>query len=145
MKFTKSYATVVATALFLLGGSAAPALAVTNDTGELPTPYVAAFAPIFGISGVPHSGTMQLVVHDGTISGTYTGTSVAPDSLDDRIVPVSGSVSDDDGHVQLFIGGALSLQGTMTHDGTITGTANYGGRLYEFEAQPSRASSPSKA
>jgi hypothetical protein len=145
MKFTKTYATVPAMALFLLGGSAVPALAVTNDTGELPTPYVAAFAPIFGISGVPHSGTMQLVVHDGTISGTYTGTSVAPDPLDNRIVPVSGTVSENDGHVQLFIGGALSLQGTMTQDGTITGTADYRGRLYEFEAAPGRASSPSKA
>ncbi len=85
---------------------------------------------------MPHSGTMQLVVHDGTIRGTYTGTSVAPDYLDNRIVPVSGTVSDDDGHLQLFIGGALSLQGTMSQDGTITGTANYGGRLYEFEAAP---------
>ena len=88
---------------------------------------------------------MQLVVHDGTITGTYTGTSVAPDYLDNRIVPVSGTVSDDDGHVALFIGGALSLQGTMTPDGTITGTADYRGRLYEFEAAPGRGSSPSKA
>ena len=145
MKLTKLHATVLATGLFLLGGPAAPALAVTNDGGELPTSYVAAFAPVFGASGIPHSGTMQLVVHDGTITGTYTGTSVAPDYLDNRIVPVSGTVSDDDGHVALFIGGALSLQGTMTPDGTITGTADYRGRLYEFEAAPGRGSSPSKA
>jgi hypothetical protein len=145
MKFTKSYAILSATALFLLGGAAIPARAVTNSGGELPTPYVAAFAPVFGASGVPHSGTMQLVLHDGTISGTYTGTSVGPDYLDNRIVPVSGTVSDDDGHVQLFIGGALSLQGTMTKNGTITGTANYRGRLYEFEAQPGRVPSTSKA
>ena len=82
---------------------------------------------------------MRLVVHDGTIIGTYTGTSVGPDYLDNRIVPVTGSVSDDDGYVALFIGGALSLHGTMTRDGTITGTADYNGRLYEFKAAPGRA------
>jgi hypothetical protein len=134
---------MLAAALFLLVVSAVPALAVTNNSGELPTAYVAAFAPVFGISGIPHSGAMQLVVHDGTISGTYTGTSVAPDYFDNRIVRVSGSIDQDDGHLLLFIGGALSLQGTMNQDGTITGTAHYGGRLYEFEAAPGAASAKS--
>lgn len=137
MKFYKPYATVLATALFALAGSPIPAPAVTNSAGETATPYVAAFVPIFGIAGIPHSGNMQIFVGNGTITGTYSGTSVAPDVLNDRIVPVTGSISQDDGHVQLYIGGALSLQGTMANDGTITGTATYRGRLYEFMAKPS--------
>jgi hypothetical protein len=136
MKFMGSYAKALAAAFALLAGSATPAVAATTQSGETATSYVAAFAPVLGIYGVLHSGEMLLSVHDGTIEGTYTGTSVAPDPLDDRIVPVTGSISPDDGHVQLFIGGALSLQGTMAEDGTITGTATYRGRLYAFEARP---------
>jgi hypothetical protein len=98
-------------------------------------PYVAAFAPVFG-NAVPHTGLMQLVVSAGTIDGTYTGTSVAPDYLNNRMLPVSGSVSPNDGYVQLSIGGALTLRGTMAADGSISGTASYGGRLYEFVAKP---------
>lgn len=79
---------------------------------------------------------MQIAVNDGAISGTYSGTSVGPDFLNDRIVPVSGTISSNEGYVQLFIGGALSLRGTMDNDGTISGTATYRGRLYEFLAQP---------
>ena len=83
---------------------------------------------------------MRLVVHDGVISGTYSGTSVSPDYLNNRIVPVTGSVSEENGYVQLFIGGAFSLRGTMADDGTITGTATYNGRLYEFMARPNSPS-----
>lgn len=136
MKLFKFYSAVLAAALFIVAGSTNSALATTNHGISTSTPYVAAFAPIFGSSGVPHSGTMRLVVHDGAISGTYSGTSVSPDYLNDRIVPVTGSVSEANGYVQLFIGGALSLRGTMADDGTITGTATYNGRLYEFMARP---------
>ena len=135
MKLLQSCATVLAAALSI-AGTAMPARAITNTGNSAATPYVAAFAPLFGTSGVPHSGTMRLVVHDGTIIGTYSGTSVGPDYLDNRIVPVTGSVSDADGYVALSIGGALSLHGSMAGDGTITGTATYNGRLYEFMARP---------
>jgi hypothetical protein len=136
MKLFKLYSAMLASVLMAIAGSAIPALAVTNSGVQTATPYVAAFAPIFGTSGVPHSGTMRLVVSDGAISGTYTGTSFGPDSLDDRIVSVSGSVNENDGYVQLFIGGVLSLRGTMANDGRISGTATYRGRLYEFVAAP---------
>jgi hypothetical protein len=136
MKVVKSCSVMLASALLAIAGSAIPALAVTNNGAQTATPYVAAFAPIFGTSGVPHSGTMRLVVRDGAISGTYTGTSVAPDLLDDRIVPISGSLNEHDGYVQLYIGGVLSLRGTMANDGRISGTATYRGRLYEFVAAP---------
>lgn len=122
-------------ALLALAGSTIPALAITNSAGETATSYVAAFAPVIG-SAIPHTGDMALFVHGGAITGTYTGTSVSPDPLNDRIVSVTGSFNPDDGHVMLNIGGALSLQGTMNADGTITGTASYFGRLYEFAAAP---------
>jgi hypothetical protein len=114
---------------------AVPALAVTNG-GVTPTQYVAAFAPVFGGYAMPHTGTMSLAINDGTITGTYTGTSVAPDNLDDRIVPVTGTVNPSDGYVQLIIGGMLTLRGTMAADGTITGTADEHGKLFDFAAAP---------
>jgi hypothetical protein len=135
MKFLKHSAAALAMALAALTGSSVPALAITNSAGETATAYVAAFAPVIG-SAIPHTGDMALFVHDGTITGTYTGTSVAPDPLNDRIVSVTGTISPSDGHVQLYIGGALSLQGSMNADGSISGTASYLGRLYEFEARP---------
>lgn len=135
MNSFKRYATTLAIALAALVGLTGPAFAITNSAGETGTAYVAAFAPVIG-SAIPRTGDMALFVHDGTITGTYTGTSVAPDPLDNRMVSVTGSVNPNDGHVQLYIGGTLSLQGTMNADGTISGTATYLGRLYDFEAAP---------
>lgn len=135
MTFLKYFASAAAAAALFATASTTPALAVTNAGMQGATQYVAAFAPVFGV-GYPHTGVMQIAVNDGAISGTYSGTSVGPDFLNDRIVPVSGTISSNEGYVQLFIGGALSLRGTMDNDGTISGTATYRGRLYEFLAQP---------
>lgn len=134
MKCSKLQAGALATAL-LTAASIAPALAVTTSGGAQ-TSYVAAFAPLYGGFATPHSGTMNLTVRNGIINGTYTGTSVMPDNFDGRLVMVTGTVSPDDGYVQLSIGGALTLRGTMSGDGTISGTADEEGRLYEFEAAP---------
>jgi len=141
MKILNYAARALAAGVLLASVSIAPALAVTNTGGHAAAPYVAAFAPVFGVNGFPHTGVMDIAVHDGEISGTYSGTSVGPDYLNDRIVPVSGTISPNDGYVQLFIGGALTLRGTMANDGTISGTATYRGRLYEFVAQPGTAGS----
>ncbi|HMF29426.1 MAG TPA: hypothetical protein VKE42_11675 [Candidatus Cybelea sp.] len=141
MKHLNYLAGAAAAGVLFAAASIAPALAVTNSGAQSATPYVAAFAPVFAVNGFPHTGVMQIVINDGTISGTYSGTSAGPDYLDDRIVLVSGTVSPDDGYVQLFIGGALALRGTMANDGTISGTATYRGRLYEFVAQPETAGS----
>lgn len=140
MNQIKDLAKIFAAGLLLATGAISPALAVTNAGAGNATPYVAAFAPVFG-GGVPHSGDMRLVVNDGTISGTYSGTSFAPDYLDDRIVPVTGTLNSNDRYVQLSIGGPLTMRGTMANDGTISGTADYHGRLYEFVAQPGSAGS----
>ncbi|HEX3368338.1 MAG TPA: hypothetical protein VHS56_02085 [Candidatus Cybelea sp.] len=135
MKSVVNTVAMLAAAVSLSAGPLA-APAATINGGERSTPYVAAFAPIFGTSGIPRSGTMTLAVSDGTISGKYTGTSVGPDPLDNHTVPVIGTVSQNDGYVQLYIGMGLTLRGTMSADGKITGTASDDGRLYEFTAAP---------
>jgi hypothetical protein len=125
---------LAAAALAALG--AAPALAVTNAGGASAERYVAAFTPAFGPMSVPYVGTMQLVIADGTIDGTYTGISARPDFLNNRIEPVIGSVNAKDGYVQFHVGDVLSFRGTIDSDGTISGNATYNGRLYDFVASP---------
>jgi hypothetical protein len=134
MKFFTFY--VVPAVLIAFAGTAVPALAATSYGGAVATPYVAAFAPLFGIAGGPHAGTMQLVFDGQSIRGTYSGDSVMPDRLDDRIVPVSGTIDPSDGSVQLQVGAALWFTGSVAGDGTMSGTATYDGRLYEFVAKP---------
>ncbi len=134
----KSFKTLaaVAVAAFAFAAAGLPALALTSGSDVSATPYVAAFAPLFGMNAAPHAGTMQLVFDGQNISGTYTGTSVTPDPLDDRMVAVSGTVDPTDGAVQLQVGGALWFTGSLAADGSMSGTANYDGRLYEFVAKP---------
>lgn len=123
-------------AILALVATVMPALAVTSAVeGVAPAPYVAAFTPTFGFAGVPYAGTMQLIVRDGRINGEYTGISARPDRLNDHTSPVIGTLASD-GHVQLYVGHALSVNGTMYADGTISGTAAYDGRLYDFMAKP---------
>lgn len=135
MHFAKHIAVVGAVALAFASASV-PALAVTNAGSAQPTPYVAAFAPLFAVNDAPHAGTMQLVFAGQSVSGTYTGESVMPDRLDDRIVAVSGTVDPSDGAIQLQVGSALWFTGNLAADGSMSGTANYEGRLYEFVAKP---------
>lgn len=109
----------------------APALATVVN--EDPVSYVAAFSPTFAGPSVPHTGTMKLSLQNGTVSGTYTGISVVPDRFNDRIEAVTGAVS---GSNLLFnIGNALSFAGTISPDGTISGTATMNGHLYDFVAE----------
>jgi hypothetical protein len=127
---------VLAAAFLAAACFAAPALAVTNGDETTFSPYLAAFTPEFGPSGVPYVGTMKLVVRDGTIDGTYTRISARPDFLTNRISQVTGTVNRSDGYVQLNVGNALAFTGRMDADGTISGTATYRGSLYEFVAKP---------
>jgi hypothetical protein len=125
----------MAAAGLLFAGSVLPAIATTNTSTAIPTPYVAAFTPAFGVTGVPYAGKMQLTMSDGNVTGTYTGISVRPDPLNDRIVPVTGTVSSD-GHVQFYVGNALWFTGAVAADGTISGSADYLGRVWAFMAKP---------
>lgn len=137
MKFLTISAAMCAAVLGFCAASI-PALAVTNSPSVQATPYVAAFAPLFGINDAPHSGMMNLVFDGQNVTGTYTGESVMPDRLDDRMVAVSGTVDSSDGAIQLQVGGAIWFTGNLSADGSMSGTANYDGRLYEFVAKPRR-------
>lgn len=123
-------------ALAGLGGAASPASAAAQYGGSgANLAYVAAFQTAVAPASMPHLGSMRLNIHDGSIDGTYTGMSVMPDPLNDRIVPITGTIDRNDGHVQLQIGGSMSFQGTIYADDTISGTADYRGNLYDFVAK----------
>ena len=125
----------VITALF------APAmLAATQNAPQHPAvwsaTYVAAYQSQFGTQGVPYSGVMKLKFNHGIISGTYDSQSVRPDPLRGRIVNVTGTIGTDN-HVSLrFATSSFTLSnGTINGHGTIQGTANYNGHLYNFMAK----------
>jgi hypothetical protein len=132
---SKLASTIAAVAGVMFLGLVAPAMATTNSTPAVPTPYIAAFAPAFGLTSMPYAGQMQLTINDGTVTGTYTGISVRPDPLNGRITPVTGTVSSD-GHVQFYIGNAMSFTGEVYADGTISGSADYRGQIWDFVAKP---------
>lgn len=136
MKRILPTAFALAFALAGLGGAPSPASAAVQYGGSgANLAYVAAFQTAIGPAGMPHLGSMHLNIHDGSIDGTYTGMSAMPDPLNDRIVAVTGTIDRQDGHVQLQIGGLISFQGTIYADDSISGTADYRGRLYDFVAQ----------
>jgi hypothetical protein len=126
---------IAALAGLLFLGSAIPAIATTNSTPAIPTPYVAAFTPAFGLTGMPYVGQMQLTIGDGTVTGTYTGISVRPDPLNGHISPVTGTVSPD-GHMQFYVGNSMSFIGEVYADGTISGSTNYRGSIWDFTTKP---------
>jgi hypothetical protein len=119
--------------LLIVAGVLSPACALATVGTSPPVAYVAAFSPTFNGAAVPHTGTMQLSIQNGTLTGTYTGISVIPDRFNDRIENVTGAVS---GKSVLFsIGNQMSFTGTLAPDGTISGTATMNGRLYNFVAE----------
>lgn len=124
--------TLLAAALALL--TSVPALAVLNPgSAEWKATYVAAFQPQFGTQGVPYSGIMKVSVNHGIISGTYESTSSRPDPMYGRIINITGTISQ--GSVILHIASLTILNGTIDHKGTISGTATWQGRLWNFLAK----------
>jgi hypothetical protein len=117
--------------LAVVGFVPAPVLATVGTAA--PVAYVAAFAPTFNSGAVPHTGTMQLTMQNGTVTGTYTGISVMPDRFNGRIQNITGAVSGK--NVLFSIGSDLTFNGTLDPDGTISGTATMNGRLYNFVAE----------
>lgn len=123
----------VALAVVTFFFAVAPALAIVGQGPEWSATYVAAYQPIFGSKGVPYSGEMKLKFNHGIISGTYQSTSVRPDPMQGRIISVSGTASK--GNVMLYVGSLNVRNGEIESDGTITGTAHYQGKLWEFMAK----------
>lgn len=116
---------------------AAPALAAVQQfqhPAVWAATYVAAYQPQFGTQGVPYSGLMKLKFNHGVVTGTYDSTSVRPDPYRGRILNVTGTISSDN-HVMLRFGSFSVPNGTIGGKGTIKGTANWQGSLYNFEAK----------
>jgi hypothetical protein len=112
---------------------ASPALAILGHGPVWTASYVAAFQPQFGHQGVPYSGVMKLKFDHQYISGTYDSTSVRPDPMYGRIINVTGTVSK--GNVILHVASLTMLNGTIDDSGTISGTATWQGRLFNFLAK----------
>ena len=132
--FTKSTLRQGLMTLLLTAGvlvPSGPALATVATSP--PVAYVAAFSPTFDSAAVPHTGTMRLTIQNGTLTGTYTGSSVMPDQFNDRIENITGAVSGK--NVLFSIGNQMSFTGTLGSDGTLSGTATMNGRLYNFVAE----------
>ncbi|MBV8147555.1 MAG: hypothetical protein JO092_00525 [Candidatus Eremiobacteraeota bacterium] len=113
--------------------TATPALAILGHGPVWTATYVAAFQPQFGTAGVPYSGILKLKFNHNYISGTYDSTSVRPDPMYGRIINVTGTVSK--GNVILHIASLTMLNGTIDTLGTISGTASWQGRLFNFLAK----------
>jgi hypothetical protein len=113
--------------------STAPAFAILGHGPIWTATYVAAFQPQFGHQGVPYSGIMKLKFNHNYISGTYESTSIRPDPMYGRIINVTGTASK--GNIILHIASLTMLNGTINTSGTISGTASWQGRLFEFLAK----------
>jgi hypothetical protein len=112
----------------------AQALAVAGHGPVWSADYVVAYQSTFGAQGVPYAGDLKLSVNHGIITGTYTSISVRPDPYYGRIIQVTGGVKG--GGINLRIGNISLPNGTIAKDGTIQGTANWNGKLYNFLAKP---------
>lgn len=119
----------------LLLAPAVPALAIVVHAPVWQATYVAAFQPTFGRQSVPYSGIMALKFNHGIISGTYNSTSVRPDPLRGRIVPVTGNVSHGNITLILQASGGFTVRGTLDDNATISGTATIRGSFYSFLAK----------
>jgi hypothetical protein len=129
-----NYNRVVFLSLVLAISSPAAALAVLGHGASWHATYIAAYNPLW-TGGVPYSGEMKLAFNHGVISGTYTATSSKPDPMYGRIVNVTGTVQH--GNINLNVGGmaGFTVRGTLSGNGTISGTATRRSHLYGFLAK----------
>jgi hypothetical protein len=97
--------------------------------------YVAAYQPQFGTQGVPYSGVMKLNFNHGIISGTYDSESSRPDPLRGRVVNLTGTISGEHVSLRFSMSSFTLSNGTINGHGTIQGTADYQGHLYNFMAK----------
>lgn len=91
----------------------------------------------FALIGILISGGQALAVagHGPVIiTGTYASISARPDPCYGRIIQVTGGVKGSG--INLRIGNISLPNGTIEKDGTIQGTANWNGNLYNFMAKP---------
>ncbi len=110
-----------------------PAGAVQTTGVARNVQYVAAFEPLFNAS-IPFSGRIVLNFNNGIVSGSYTDMSIQPNApFTNRVnVPISGGVDGD--NIHFTIGGTFTFNGKIEGD-TISGSATYRGKVYQFLAR----------
>jgi hypothetical protein len=118
-----------------------PTLAVAGHGPVWSADYVAALQPQFGAKTTPYTGDLKLNFKNGIVTGTYSSISTRPDPYYGRIIQVSGGTSN--GGINLRIGSISLPNGKIAKDGTISGTANWNGKLYDFLAKARPAPKPS--
>ena len=112
-----------------------PARAAVMQGHTWSATYVAAFTPSFGASRVPYSGTMNLKVSQGIVSGTYVSDSVRPDPLRGRRVALSGNISGDRITLIFQSPANFTMRGTIAGDGKISGSGTIRGSSYNMLAK----------
>ena len=117
-------------AALALAGALAPANA---DPGSPQTTHFSTTMVSHLGAGDPRTGDMTITIDgNGNITGTYRGTAPKNDSLYDKTVPVTGSLSGGRIHLEIGKGGELHVDGTLDQNG-IVGTGSVGGQqLYDF-------------
>lgn len=122
----------------LLAAPALPVLAAQSilvHSAVWSATYVAARQSTFGRRGVPFTGTMVLRFNHGIISGTYVGTSVRPDPLNNRTTLVSGGVSHGQIHLIFQAPANFTVRGTLAEDGEISGSTTINRQIFTFVAK----------
>lgn len=113
--------------------------AISTNAEVRNVPYVVAYQPSIGGNGAtPYSGKMTLNYDRGIVSGRYTDESIKPGApfAQRPNTSVSGGVN---GHrIHFTIGGSFSFNGTIEGE-TISGSATYRGRIYNFMAKQGKA------
>jgi hypothetical protein len=133
---------IVALAAFGLLSAGGQALAVAGHGPVWTADYVAAYQPQFGnTKSQPYTGDLKLTFNHGIVTGTYSSISARPDPYYGRIIQVTGGTKG--GGINLRIGNISLPNGTIAKDGTISGTANWNGKLYSFMAKVKSSSKPS--
>jgi len=125
---------LVSFALIGILTSGGQALAVAGHGPVWTADYVAAYQSTFGTQGPPYTGDLKLSFNHGIITGTYTSISARPDPYYGRIIQVTGGMKGSG--INLRIGNISLPNATIEKDGTIQGTANWNGKLYNFLAKP---------
>lgn len=113
-----------------VAGALAPAYA---DPGSAQTTHFSTTMVAHLGQTDPRTGDMTITIDgNGSITGTYRGTAPKNDSLYDKTVPVTGSLSSGRIHLEIGKNGELHVDGTMDQNG-IVGTGSVGGQqLYDF-------------
>lgn len=120
-------------------GTALRSDAISTNAEVRNVPYVVAYQPsIGGNGGTPYSGKLILNYNHGIVSGRYTDESIKPGAPFAQRPNTSVSGGVDGNRIHFTIGGSFTFNGTIEGE-TISGSATYRGRIYNFMAKQGKA------